>query len=96
MPHSWLRSVGDSVVVAGDALEVAEEGFGASLEVEVCGAHVRNPLGLPQANSPLGFVAMGGVYTCLIAVINVGRVRTCFGARARALPRRGVVPPLQG
>ena len=31
VPHSWLRAGG--VVFAGDALEVAEEGFGASLEV---------------------------------------------------------------
>ena len=61
MPHSWLRSAVAEVVFAGDALEIAEEGFGASLEVELCGAHGLDPLFcLPQANSPLGiFVVMG-------------------------------------
>lgn len=42
------------VVVAGDALEVAMEGFGAPLEVEACGAHGFVPLVCPPGKLPPG------------------------------------------
>ena len=65
------------VVVAGDALEVTEEGFGATLEVALCGAHGLDPLFLfaPGKQPPGDFCCdRGSLYVSHCGIQGVGEL----------------------